>query len=133
MIALPIAVARCSWKRSIAAYRSSLLRVGACATVAVPANATMAMRTLPGCSAMKAFAAACEAARRLGSTSFARMLPETSMARITVSCCAGRVTTAVGRAMAMTRQVTARKRSAGGTWRRQLAAPIAWRTSARSG
>ena len=43
-MALPMAVARCSWKRSMAASTSSWLRVGACATVAVPAKATTPMR-----------------------------------------------------------------------------------------
>ena len=100
MIALPIAVARCSWKRSIAAMTSSRLRVGACATVAVPAKATTPMRTFSGCSATNCLAAFCAATRRLGSTSVARMLPEMSMARITVSCCVGSVIVACGRASA---------------------------------
>ena len=132
MIALPMAVARCSWKRSIAATRSSRLRVGACATVAVPAKATMPMRTFSGCSPMNALAAFCAATRRLGSTSVARMLPETSIARITVSCCEGSVTTACGRAMAPIMTARARRNSSGGTWRRHFwPAPIASFTSVR--
>ena len=40
---LPMAVPRCSWKRSIAALTSSRLSVGACTTAAVPANDTTAI------------------------------------------------------------------------------------------
>jgi hypothetical protein len=40
MMPLPVAVARCSWKRSMAAMMSSRLVVGACTTAAVPANET---------------------------------------------------------------------------------------------
>jgi hypothetical protein len=39
MMALPMAVPRCSWKRSMAAMASSRLRVGAWASVALPAHA----------------------------------------------------------------------------------------------
>src|SRR5262249_23013122 len=50
-IALPMAVARWTWKRSIAARISSRLLVGACTTAAVPAHATTARlvgRGVPG-------------------------------------------------------------------------------------
>ena len=104
----------------------------ACATVAVPAKATTPTRTFSGCSATNCLAAFCAATRRLGSTSVARMLPEMSMARITVSCCVGRVTVACGRASASSMAPSARKNSAGGTWRRiRCPAPIASRTMVR--
>jgi hypothetical protein len=61
MMPLPVAVARCSWKRSMAATRSSRLCVGGCTTWAVPAKATMPTRTLRGSSARKALAASCDA------------------------------------------------------------------------
>ena len=47
---LPIAVPRCSWKRSIAARMSSRFCVGGCTTSAVPANETTPTRVLRGCS-----------------------------------------------------------------------------------
>jgi hypothetical protein len=132
MIALPIAVARCSWKRSIAAITSSRLRVGACATVAVPANATTPTRTFSGCSETNCLAAFCAATRRLGSTSVARMLPEMSIARITVSCCVGSVMVVCGRASASSMAASASRKKAGGMWRRmRWLAPIASRTIAR--
>ena len=132
MMPLPIAVARCSWKRSIAAIRSSRLCVGGCTSAAVPANETMPMRVNGGWSAMKAFAASCAATSRFGCTSVARMLPDTSIASTTVLCCEGSVTTAVGRATASSMHVSARRNSTGGTWRRQPGPrPIASRTSGR--
>ncbi len=131
-MALPIAVARWSWKRSIAARRSSRFCVGGCTSAAVPANETMPIRVNGGWSAMNAFAASCAATRRLGCTSVARMLPETSIARMTVRCCEGSVTTAVGRAVASRSSVSARRNSDGGTWRRHPGPrPIASRTSGR--
>ena len=114
MIALPIAVARCNWKRSIAASRSSRLCVGDCTTCAVPANETIAMRVLRGWSAMNWRAAACAAVMRLGFTSSASMLREMSMASTTRSCCDGSVITAVGRAMATRSSVSASTNSSGG-------------------
>jgi hypothetical protein len=108
------------------------LRVGACATVAVPANATTPMRTFSGCSATNCFAAFCAAISRFGSTSVARMLPEMSIARITVSCCVGSVIVACGRAIARSMAASARKKSSGGMWRlMRWPAPIASRTSPR--
>ena len=76
MMPLPIAVPRCSWNRSMAARISSRFWVGVCTTAAVAAKDTTPMRTFEGCSATKAFAAACAAEIRLGCTSMARMLPE---------------------------------------------------------
>ncbi len=118
-IALPMAVARWTWKRSIAARISSRLLVGACTTAAVPANATTPIRVRRGCSATKARAAAWEATSRLGRTSVARMLPETSMARITVSWWEGSVTTALGRATARSIETSESRKRSGGRWRRQ--------------
>ena len=129
---LPTAVPRCSWKRSIAASRSSRLCVGDCTTDAVAANETTPMRVVFGCLSMKARAASCAATMRLGLTSVARMLPETSIARITVSCCDGSVTTAAGRATASSSSVSASRNSSGGTCRRKRGpVPIASFTSAR--
>ena len=119
MMPLPIAVARCSWKRSMAAIRSSRFCVGGCTSAAVPAKDTMPIRVVIGWSAMNALAAFCAATSRLGSTSVARMLPETSMARITVSCCEGSVTTAVGRATARKQRGDRREEQQ----RRHVAAP----------
>ena len=85
---------------------------------AVAANVTMPTRVLRGWSAMKLFAAVCAATMRLGWTSAARMLPDTSMARITVSCCEGSVTTAAGRAIAISINATAARNRNGGMWRR---------------
>ena len=132
MMPLPVAVPRCSWKRSIAALTSSRLSVGACTTAAVPANETTAILTFLGSSAMKLLAASCAATRRLGSTSAARMLPETSIARTIVSCADGRVISAAGRDDANSKVAKARKSSTGGTWRRQaLRLPRASLTRAR--
>ena len=123
---LPMAVARCSWKRSMAAMMSSRFCVGGCTSEAVPAKATTPMRVVRGCSLTNALAAACEAARRSGSTSLARMLPETSIARMMVSCCDGSCTTAAGRAMAAIMSTSAMRKRSGGTWRRKPGpAPIA--------
>jgi hypothetical protein len=129
---LPIAVARCSCRRSIAATRSSRFCVGGCTSDAVPANATMPTRVLRGCSLMNVFAATCAAVMRSGSTSFARMLPETSRERMMVSCCEGRRTTAAGRATAAIITISATRKSSGGTWRRRrCAAPMASLTMVR--
>jgi hypothetical protein len=129
---LPMAVARCSWKRSMAVMRSSRLCVGACTSEAVPAKATTPMRVLRGVSATNAFAAACAALSRSGSTSLARMLPETSMDRMTVSCCEGSCTTAAGRAMAVIMSARDSRKSSGGTCRRKRwPAPMASFTMAR--
>ncbi len=119
MMPLPIAVPRCSWKRSIAAMMSSLFCVGGCTSAAVPANETTPMRALRGCSLTNALAATCDAVRRFGSTSAARMLPDTSIARMIVSCCDGSVITAVGRATATNSAVSASRNSTGGTCLRQ--------------
>ena len=116
---LPIAVPRCSWKRSIAALTSSRLSVGACTTAAVPANETTAILTFRGRSATNAFAASCAATRRFGWTSAARMLPETSIARTIVSCADGRVISAAGRDDANSSAARARKQQR----RRHVAAP----------
>ncbi len=129
---LPTAVPRCSWKRSMAASRSSLVRVGACTSDAVPANDTTPMRVFCGWSSMKARAAACAAASRLGCTSLARMLPDTSMARMTVSFIDGSVTTAAGRATASSITMIDSRKRIGGIWRRiRCAGPIASLTMAR--
>ena len=119
MMPLPVAVARCSWKRSIAAIMSSRLLVGACTTAAVPAKATTPTRTSRGRSVTKALAASCAATIRLGSTSVARMLPDTSIARMMVRCDSGSVITAIGRAIATSKVPMASSSSTGGTWRRQ--------------
>ncbi len=132
MMPLPVAVPRCSWKRSIAAVTSSRLSVGACTTAAVPANWTTPMRTLRGSSVTKVLAASLAAVMRSGSTSVARMLPDTSMASMMVSCCDGRLITAIGRPAATSSAATASNISAGGKWRRQATlVPIASFTSAR--
>ena len=129
---LPMAVPRCSWKRSIAALTSSRLRVGACTTAAVPANETTAILTLRGRSATKVLAASWAATSRFGCTSAARMLPETSIARTIVSWAEGRVISAAGRDEANSSALIASSRSTGGTWRRQAPPrPIASRTRPR--
>jgi len=134
MIALPVAVARWSWKRSIAATMSSRLVVGACTSAAVPANEMTPTRTSRGSAPTKLLAASCEATRRLGFTSSARMLPETSIARMIVRSASGSVRTAVGRALASSKSAIVASSSAGGTWRRQPAPlPIASRASAMLG
>ncbi len=115
----PMAVARCNWKRSIAAITSSRLSVGACTTAAVPANDTTPTRTEFGSSLTNFLAASCEATMRLGLMSVARMLPDTSIARMMVSCCDGSLITAVGRDTANISTSSARPSSSGGTWRRQ--------------
>jgi hypothetical protein len=97
---LPVAVPRCSWKRSIAAMTSSRLVVGACTTAAVPAKDTTPTFTSRGRFLTKALAASCAATSRFGLTSSARMLPETSIARMMVRCDSGSVITAMGRATA---------------------------------
>ena len=112
---LPIAVPRCSWKRSIAATTSSRLSVGGCTMAAVPANETTPTRTARGSSATKALAAFCEATRRFGSTSVARIEPDTSIASTMVCSTSGRVITAVGRAVATSKAVKASSSMAGGT------------------
>ena len=117
-MALPVAVARCNWNRSMAVTRSSRFTVGNCATCAEPANATMPTFTWRGNSARNALAAACAASSRLGLTSVARMLPETSMARMMVCWFDGSVTTACGRAAASSIAASASRNSAGGMWRR---------------
>jgi len=63
---------------------------------------------------------------RVGETSAARMLPEASMARITVSYWYGSVTTAAGLEMAISIEISARRKINGGIWRRSRRdAPIA--------
>ena len=100
-------------------FASSRLSVGACTTAAVPANETTAILTFLGRSATKALAASWAATSRFGWTSAARMLPETSIARTIVSCADGKVINAAGRDDANSSVARARKRSTGGTWRRQ--------------
>ena len=117
-MALPVAVARCSWNRSMAVTRSSRFTVGSCATCAEPAKATMPTFTWRGSSARKDLAAFCAATSRLGCTSVARMLPDTSMARMMVCWLDGSVTTACGRAAASSMAASASRNSAGGMWRR---------------
>ena len=97
---------------------SSRLCVGDCTTDAVAANDTTPMRVDFGWSATNARAASCAATIRLGFTSVARMLPETSIDRMTVSCCVGNVTTAAGRAMAISISASAIRKRIGGTCRR---------------
>ncbi|MNQ21984.1 hypothetical protein D3C85_351150 [compost metagenome] len=128
-MALPVAVARCSWKLSMAVTRSSWLVVGSCATCALPAKATMPTFTWRGRSLMKLLAASCAATSRLGCTSAARMLPDTSIARMMVCWFDGSTTTAIGRAAATSIAVMATRNSSGGMWRRRLwPGPIASRT-----
>ena len=112
---LPIAVPRCSWKRSIAPRMSSRLCVGVCTTDAVAANDTTPIRVVFGWSATNARAASCAATSRVGLTSVARMLPDTSIARITVSCADGSVTMASGRAIATSISASAARNRSGGT------------------
>ena len=117
-MALPVAVARCNWKRSIAVTRSSRFTVGSCATWAEPAKATMPTFTWRGSSCRKALAAFCAATSRLGCTSVARMLPETSMARMMVCWFDGSVTTATGRAAASSSAAIDSRNRMGGMCRR---------------
>ena len=119
MMPLPIAVCRCSWKRSIAAASSSRSSVGGCTTDAVPANVTMPALMSRGSSCTKALAAVCAAAIRVGSTSVARIDSETSIARISVRASDGSVTSADGRAAATSAAVIASRNRSGGTWRRK--------------
>ena len=129
---LPIAVARCSSKRSMAPSTSSRLEVGACTSAALPAKATTPMRVRRGCADTNSRAAACAALMREGCTSVARMLPEMSIARMTVSCRDGSVTVAVGRATATSISATASRKRLGGMWRRKAAPePSACRTMDR--
>ena len=98
----------------------------------MPANDTIAMRTSFGCCWTNAFAASFAAANRVGSTSVARMLSDTSSAMTMMRCSDGRVTTALGRAMATIVAIIARRKRAGGTWRRnRWPGPIASRTRLR--
>ena len=127
-----MAVARWSWKRLMAASRSSRFSVGVCTTDAVPAKVTMPMRTLRGSSSMKDLTAACAAVIRLGATSPACMLRETSIARISVMYSDGRVTVALGRAIARIAVTIASRNRKGGRWRRNAwPGPMASRTSIR--
>ncbi len=119
MMPLPVAVPRCSWKRSIAASTSSRLTVGACTTAAVPANETTPTLTSRGRLLTKALAASWEATSRFGLTSSARMLPDTSIASMMVRSASGSTIVAVGRASANSSAPSAASISAGGTWRRQ--------------
>ena len=117
---LPVAVARCSWMRSMAATIASRSSVGGCTSEAVAAKVTTPILVRGEASATNCLAAFCIATRRLGSTSFARMLPEASSAMTMVCFCVGSVTVAVGRAIATISAAIARKNSAGGTWRRNF-------------
>ena len=119
-IALPVAVARCNWKESIAVTRSSRLVVGSCATCALPAKATMPTLTVRGSSFRKLLAASWAATSRFGWTSAARMLPDTSIARMMVCWFDGSTTTAIGRAAASSIAVSASRNKSGGMWRRTL-------------
>ena len=116
---LPIAVFRCSSKRSIAATRSSRFCVGGCTTDAVPANVMMPARMSCGSSCTNAFAAFCAAMIRLGLMSVARMDSETSITRRTVRASEGSVTIALGRAIATSAPAIASRNSSGGTCRRK--------------
>ena len=122
-IALPIAVPRWSWKRSIAASTSSRLAVGYWTIEAAAANDTTPIRVLRGTAATKARAASWAATIRLGFTSVARMLPETSTARMMASFCVGTRITAAGRATASTIATSASRNRSGGRRRRQRAPP----------
>ncbi len=117
---LPIAVCRCSAKRSMAARSASRSRVGGWTSAAVPANVTMAMRVSSGCFCTNAFAAFCAATSRFGSTSRARMLSETSIAITMVRLSDGSVTVAVGRAIARIATISPSRNSNGGMCRRRL-------------
>ena len=129
---VPIAVWRCSSRRSIAPASSSRLRVGACTIAAEPAKETSAMRTSEGCDPTNVFAAACAAAILVGSMSFARIDSDTSIASTIVRWSEGSVTRAPGRAAATISAVIASSSRTGGTWRRQPGeATIASRTTAR--
>ncbi len=131
-MALPVAVARCSWKLSMAVIRSSWLVVGNCATCALPAKATMPTFTWRGRSLMKLLAASCAATSRLGSTSAARMLPDTSIARMMVCWFEGSSTTAIGLAAATSIAAMASRKRSGGICRLTLwPAPMASRTIER--
>ena len=115
MMPLPIAVCRCNWNRSIAAIRSSRFCVGGCTTNAVPAKVTMPARMSCGSSVTNVLAAFCAAMIRLGSTSVARIDSETSIARMIVRASDGSVTTALGRATAMSAPTIASRNKSGGT------------------
>ena len=112
---LPIAVCRCSAKRSMAATSASRSRVGGWTSAAVPANVTMPMRVSSGCFCTNAFAAFCAATSRFGSMSFARMLSDTSIAMTIVRLSEGSVTVAVGRASARIAAISPSSNRNGGT------------------
>ena len=76
--------------------------------------------TVRGSSPMKALAAFCAATSRFGCTSVARMLPDTSIARMMVCWFDGSVTTAIGRAAAMSIVASASRNRTGGMWRRTV-------------
>ena len=98
----------------------------------ITAKATTPTFTVRGSSLRKLLAAFCAAASRLGCTSAARMLPDTSMARMMVCWLDGSITTASGRAAAITSVAMASRNSRGGIWRRTLCpTPTASRTMDR--
>ena len=129
---LPIAVPRCSWKRSIAAMTSSRLSVGACTTAAVPANDDDADL---------------DVARQVGDERLGRLLRGDQAVRLDVGGAhAARDVHRQDDRLLRRRQrdqrrrarrgeqqrVSASSNSTGGTWRRQaLRAPIASLTRPR--
>ena len=122
-MALPVAVARCSWNRVdrgdqvFAVDGRQLHHLGACRR-----RRRCRPSRVRGSSARKALAASCAATSRLGWTSVARMLPDTSIARMMVCWCDGSVTTAIGRAAASSIATMASRNSSGGMWRAQALA-----------
>ena len=99
-IARPMAVARWSRSRSIAAMTRSWSVVGGWTSDASLANETTPIFTFSLCFSTNAFAAAFAAVMRSGLMSDARMLIETSIARMTVPSWLGTFTTVIGRASA---------------------------------
>jgi hypothetical protein len=97
-------------------------------------KATTPMRTVGGWRATNARAAALAASIRVGARSSAAMLPETSKTSMTVPSTRGTLTTACGRAIAITTRKRPRRRQAAGIRRRNRlvvrgSGPPAWTAS----
>ena len=107
-IASPVAVDSDSCSDSTARLTAARSVVGDTSTAAVPANAT-SPRFTPGVSwSANDFAAACAAARRVGSTSVACIDSDTSITSTTVARLRGTRASAVGPANATVSRVSAR-------------------------
>ena len=96
-------VPRSGPSRSIAAATWAGSSVGTWTDSPLSLKATTPIRTVGGWRSTNARAAALAASIRVGGRSVAAMLPDTSKARMTVPSTRGTLTTACGRASAMTR------------------------------